>query len=167
MVSRRTTLWLALAIVAATAIVMAAVLLRLVRLPFIDVNILGAINSPQHWTGWIGSLIMLAVTAWYVYAKRARHAPTANTLRLHAFGNLLGFLLVSTHLAHQVSRSPTNYPELGTGVVQYAAVLILVATGLTTFFAVKPAWIRYYKFLHPAAAMTLLMSIILHIIHDL
>lgn len=160
-------LGLALAIVAATAIVMAAVLLRLVRLPFTQINIMGAINSPQHWTGWIGSLIMLAVTAWYVYAKRARHAPTANTLRLHAFGNLLGFLLVSTHLAHQVTRSPTNYPDLGTGIVQYVAVVILVTTGLTTFFAVKPAWIRYYKFLHPAAAMTLLMSIILHIIHDL
>lgn len=167
MVSRKTTLWLALAIVAATGIVMAAVLLRLARLPFTQIDILGVVNSPQHWVGWIGSLIMLGVTAWYVYAKRARHAPTANTLRLHAFGNLLGFLLVSTHLVHQVTRSPTNYPELGTGVVQYAAVLILVATGLTIFFAVKPAWIRYYKFLHPAAAMTLLMSIILHIIHDL
>ena len=115
MVSRRTTLWLALAIVAATAIVMTAVLLHLVRLPFTPIDILGVVNSPQHWTGWIGSIIILAVTAWYVYAKRARHTTTANTLRLHAFGNLLGFLLVSTHLAHQISRSPTSYPDLGTG----------------------------------------------------
>jgi len=167
MVSRRTTLWLALAIVAATAIVMVAILLHLVRLPFTPIDILGVINSPQHWTGWIGSIIILAVTAWYVYTKRVRHAPTANTLRLHAFGNLLGLLMVSIHFAHQVSRSPTSYPELGTGIVQYAAIAILVATGLTTFFAVQPAWIRYYKFLHPAAAMTLLMSIILHIIHAL
>ena len=167
MVSRRTTIWLALAIVAATAIMMTAVLLHLVRLPFTPIDIVGVVNSPQHWTGWIGSIIILTVTTWYVYAKRGRHATTTNTLRLHAFGNLIGFLLVSTHFAHQISRSPTSYPDLGTGVVQYAAVLILVATGLTTFFAVKPEWIRYYKFLHPAAAMTLLMSIILHIIHGL
>lgn len=167
MVGRRTSLWLALAIVGVTAVVVALVLLHIVRLPFVPVDIGGIVNSPQHWLGWAGSLIVLAMTALYVYHKRARHAPTAGALQLHAFGNLLGFLLVSIHFATQLSRSPSNYPELGTGVVQYAAMLILVTTGITTFFAVKPAWIRYYKFLHPAAAMTLLMSIILHIIHDL
>jgi hypothetical protein len=127
MVSRRTTLWLALAIVAATAIVMTAVLLHLVRLPFTPINILGVVNSPQHWTGWIGSIIILVVTTGYVYAKRMRHTTTANTLRLHAFGNLLGFLLVYPPRTRYPA--PESYPDLGTGVVQYAAVLILGRRG--------------------------------------
>jgi hypothetical protein len=165
--SHRPSFWVALAIILAAAVSVALILLRLVRLPFVVVDVLGARNSLTHWAGWAGSLTVLAVTAWYVYRKRVRRSPSAGALRLHAFGNLVGFLLVSIHFAQQVSRSPANYPELGTGVVQYAAVVMLVLTGFTSFFAVRPGWASFYRFLHPAAALTLLMSIILHIIHVL
>ncbi len=165
--SHRPSFWVALAIILPAAVSVALIVLRLVRLPLIVIDVLGARNSITHWVGWAGSLTVLAVTAWYVYRKRARRSPSAGALRLHAFGNLVGFLLVSIHFAQQVSRSPANYPELGTGVVQYAAMIILVSTGFTTLFAVRPGWARYYRFLHPAAALTLLMTIILHIIHDL
>ena len=167
MFGRRTSFWVALAIILVTAVSVALVLLRMTRIPFMIVDVLGVRNSLVHWAGWAGAITVLVVTASYVHRKRVLRAPSAGTLRLHAFGNLLGFLLISIHFSHEITRPPANYPDLGTGVVQYAAMIMLVSTGFTAFFAVRPAWASYYRFLHPAAALTLLMTIVLHIIHDL
>ena len=167
MFGRRTSFWVALAIMLVTAVSVVLVLLRMVRVPFMMVDVLGVRNSLVHWAGWVGAITILLVTASYIHRKRVLRTPSAGILRLHAFGNLLGFLLISIHFSHEVTRSPANYPDLGTGVVQYAAVIMLVSTGFTAFFAVRPAWAAYYRFLHPAVALTLLMTIVLHIIHDL
>jgi len=164
---RRPAFWIALTIIAVSAIAVFVVYLRIARIPFFLINILGVENSPVHWVGWAGSLIILATTTSYSLRKRALHKVSGRLLRFHAFGNLFGFLLVSIHFVHQVTRPASSYPVLGTGVVLYSAMLILVLTGFTTFFQVKPAWVRYYKFLHPAAAFTLLMVIIMHIIHGI
>ena len=164
---KRPSFWIALTIIAVSAIVVLLVYLGVARIPFFLVNIFGFENSLVHWSGWVGSLIILATTASYSLRKRAFHKTSGRLLRLHVFGNLLGFLLISIHFIHQVTRPASNYPELGTGIVLYSAMLILVFTGFTTFFQVKPEWGKYYRFLHPAAAFTLLMDIILHIIHGI
>lgn len=164
---RRPSFWIALTIIALTAIAVFMVYLRIARIPFFLLNILGVENSPVHWLGWTGSLIILATTALYSLRKRAFHKVSSRVLKLHAFGNLLGFLLISIHFIHQVTRPASNYPVLGTGIVLYSAMLILVLTGFTTFFVLKPSWVKYYKFLHPAAAFTLLMVIVMHIIHGI
>jgi hypothetical protein len=39
-------------------------------------------------------------------------------------------LLVSIHFAHQVTRPASNYPDLGTGIVLYATMILLVTTGM-------------------------------------
>jgi len=164
---RRPSFWIALTIIAVSAIAVFIVYLGIARIPFFFINILRVENSPVHWVGWAGSLIILVTTASYSLRKRALHKASSRLLRLHAFGNLFGFLLVSIHFVHQVTRPASNYPVLGTGIVVYSAMLILVLTGFTTFFQVKPAWVKYYRFLHPAAAFTLLMVIIMHIVHGI
>jgi hypothetical protein len=164
---RRPSFWIALTIIAVSAIAVYIVYLRIARIPFFTINVLGVENSPVHWVGWVGSLIILVTTTSYSLRKRALHKASGRLLKFHAFGNLFGFLLVSIHFAHQVTRPASNYPVLGTGIVLYSAMLILVLTGFTAFFQVKPAWVKYYKFLHPAAAFTLFMVIIVHIIHGI
>jgi hypothetical protein len=162
---RRPSLWVALSIILVAAISIIVVYLRIARIPFYYLDILGAQNSAIHWLGWAGALIILATTTLYSLRKRTRHLASSRLLKLHAFGNLFGFLLISVHFVHEVTRPASSYPVLGTGIVLYSAMLILVLTGFALFFLVKPSWVRYYKFLHPAAAFTLLLVIVMHIIH--
>jgi hypothetical protein len=164
---RRLSFWIALSIIALSAIAVFIVYLRIARIPFFYINILGAINSPVHWLGWAGALIILVTTTTYALRKRAQGQVSGRLLKIHSFGNLTGFLLISIHFVHEVTRPASSYPVLGTGIVLYSAMLILVLTGFTTYFIVKPSWVRYYKFLHPAAAFTLLLVIIMHIIHGI
>ncbi len=167
MAYKRPAFWIALSIIITTAIIVSIIYLRIARLPFITINILGAVHSLTHWFGYAGIAIILVGTVSHSLLKRTRGRPSGSLLRLHAFGNLIGFLLVSVHFTQQVTRPAANYPELGTGIVLYASTLILVTTGFSTYFVLKPSWLRYYKFLHPAAAFTLLMVIIMHIIHGI
>ncbi len=164
---RRPSFWAALAIIAAAVIAVSIIYLGIVRLPFILINVLGVANSPVHWLGWIGSILILVTTVAYSLMKRARHRASGSLLKFHAFGNLLGFVLISIHFISQVTRPASSYPVLGTGIVLYSAMLILVVTGFLAYFAVRPGWVRYYKWLHPAAAFTLVMVIIVHIIHGI
>ena len=164
---KRASFWVALTIIAVAALAIIIVYLRIARLPLIFINILGIANSPVHWLGWTGAIIILATTMAYSLRKRTRHKASSRLLKFHAFGNLLGFTLISVHFISEVTRPPSSYPVLGTGIVLYSAMLILVATGFVTYFVVKPSWVRYYRWLHPAAAFTLLMVIIVHIIHGI
>ena len=164
---RRLSFWVALAIILVTALTVFIVYLRIARLPFIQINILGITNTPVHWLGWAGSIIILTTTVAYSLMKRAKHRASSRLLKFHAFGNLIGFTFISIHFIHEVTRSASSYPVLGTGIVLYSAMVILVVTGFTTYFVVRPSWVRYYKWLHPAVALALLMVIIVHIIHGI
>jgi len=83
---RRPSFWVALAIIAVAAIAILIVYLRIARLPFIFINILGVSNSPVHWLGWTGSVIILATTLTYSLRKRTRHKASSRLLKFHAFG---------------------------------------------------------------------------------
>jgi hypothetical protein len=164
---RRPSFWVALAIILATALAVFIVYLRIARLPFILINILGIANTPIHWLGWAGSILILTTTVAYSLTKRAKNRASSRLLKFHAFGNLIGFTFISIHFIHEVTRPASSYPVLGTGVVLYSAMMILVVTGFVTYFVVRSSWVRYYKWLHPAVALALLMVIIVHVIHGI
>jgi len=88
-------------------------------------------------------------------------------LKVHCLGNLLAVMLVSIHFAHQVTRPPSNYPDLGTGVVLYVAMVLLVSTGVLLNFGFGKGLIKQLRFLHPSIALTFYLTIILHIIHGI
>jgi len=88
-------------------------------------------------------------------------------LLVHVFGNLLAVMLVSIHFAHQVTRPPTNYPDLGTGIVLYVSMVLLVSTGFLLFFRFGKRLVKQLRFFHPIIALTFYLTIILHIIHNL
>jgi hypothetical protein len=82
-----------------------------------------------HWLGWIGAVYIAFATPTF-YILRRRYPKRLNSMiGFHIFGNLFAFMLVSLHFAQQISRPPEFFPELGTGIIQYVAVLLLVSTG--------------------------------------
>lgn len=159
--------WFATAIILATILIVAVIFLRLWRLPFVIIDIMGIRNSITHWMGWAGSLYILLVTPLYILVKRRIHLYIRGFLRAHAIGNLLAIVPISIHFTHQLTRSPTNYPDLGTGVVQYASIILLMSSGFMIYFGLASQRARQLRFLHPAMAITLFLSIVLHIIHGI
>jgi len=154
-------------IIATTAIIEALIFLRISRLPFVQITVLGATNSLTHWIGWIGTLYIAFSSPVQPIVKRkaARHMRTA--LNIHMIGNLLAVLLVSVHFAHQVTRPASSYPDLGTGIVLYATMVLLVATGIVMYSGIANRFAKQWRFLHPAFALTFYTVIIMHIIRGI
>jgi hypothetical protein len=154
-------------IIILTAVIDALILLHMLRLPFIQVNVFGATNSLTHWIGWIGTLYIAIATLFLPIVKRKAPIYFGKTLNIHIIGNLIAVFLVSVHFAHQITRSASAYPDLGTGVVLSAAMMFLVATGILRYSDIGKRFVKQLIFLHPAFAVTFYMVIILHILHGL
>jgi len=158
---------LASAIIAAIMIVVALIFLRVFRVPYMQINLFGLSNSATHWIGWIGTLFIAFATPGYSIVKRKYPLYTRKMFNIHVTGNLLAVLLVSIHFAHQVTRPASNYPDLGTGIVLYAAMILLVATGMVQISGPVKRLVKQARFLHPAFALTFYTVIIMHIIHGI
>ncbi len=87
-------------------------------------------------------------------------------LNVHVTGNLLAVLLVSIHFAHQVTRPASAYPDLGTGIVLYTSMILLVASGLVLVSGISQKYFKQIRFLHTAYATTFYTVIIIHIMQD-
>jgi hypothetical protein len=155
--------WIATAILVITIAAMFAIILNFVRIGFF----VGPFRL-NHWFVWIGTIyIAFAVP---VIARIKKRCPQQYGLlvKTHIFGNLLAFMLISLHFASQISRPAEAYPDLGTGLVLYAAMVLLVGTGFLQRFrltpSVKPG---SYRFLHMGAAIAFYRIIIVHILHGL
>jgi len=158
--------WSALLIVLATIYLMVATYLRWFLLHFTLDLFIGSFYI-HHWFSWIGTLFIAVFTPAYYILKR-RYAKRFRTLlKLHVFGNLLAVMLVSIHFTQQISRPPQFYPDLGTGIVLYAAMIILVATGFLQRFQFAKSLGRYWRFIHNSVTVTFYLIIIVHILHGL
>ncbi len=155
------------AIIAVTIVVVALIFLRVFRLPSVQINMLGASNSLVHLFGWVGTLYVAFAVPVYPIVKRKFPRHLRVTLNIHMIGNLLAVLLVSIHFAHQVTRPDNNYPDLGTGVVLYATMILLVATGYALYSGLSKRFSKQVRFLHPALALTFYIVIVMHIIHGI
>jgi hypothetical protein len=70
-----------------------------------------------HWLGLIGSIFVGSFIPIYYVLKRKRLQNRKNLLRIHVFGNLLAFLLISIHFAQNIGRLANFYPKMGDGIV--------------------------------------------------
>lgn len=164
---RRALVTVASVLVAIIIIAVALIFLRVWRIPFFQVEVLGIRHSAVHWIGWIGALYIAFATPIYPMIKRKYSQLIEKTLGIHVTGNLLGVLLVSIHFAHQVTRPVSSYPDLGTGIVLYVAMIVLSATGLILVTGIGHRFYKQIRFLHPAFAITFYTVIIMHILEDL
>jgi hypothetical protein len=148
-------------------IVEALIFLHMYRLPFVQITMLGATNSLTHWIGWIGTLYLFFATPLEPIVKRRYPTHLKTALPIHMIGNMLAVMLVSVHFAHQVTRSAANYPDLGTGLALYAAMVTLTATGIVMYSSLARRFSKQARFLHPTFAVVFYTVILVHILHGI
>ncbi len=160
------TFWLALLIIFATIYLMVATYFRWVNLHF-PVDLFVASFYLHHWFGVIGTLFIAIYTPIYYILKRGYAKRIKTLLTFHVFGNLLAFLLVSIHFAQQISRPAQFYPDLGTGIVLYPTMIILLITGFFQRFQIAKKFGKSSRFIHTSMALTFYMVILIHALHGL
>ncbi|HII85835.1 TPA: hypothetical protein HA273_04555 [Candidatus Bathyarchaeota archaeon] len=122
----------------------------------------------NHWFVWIGTLYVAIAVPIIATMKKRTPSRYKTLLRIHVFGNLLAFLLVSLHFAGQISRPATAYPQLGTGLALYIIMILLVATGFTHRFQIIPQIkSATRKFIHVGLTFSFYIIIGIHILHGL
>jgi hypothetical protein len=121
----------------------------------------------HHWMSWSGSLFIAIATPAYSYLKRRSPEKRELLSKVHMFGNLGAFLLISIHFSQQISRPAEFFPDLGTGLALFIAVSILVTTGVLQKFQIVKELARYYRLIHIGATMTFYIIIVIHILHGL
>lgn len=127
----------------------------------------------NHWFVLIGTLyVAIAVPAIASIKRRALKnqliSRYAALTRVHVFGNLVAFLLISLHFIGQISRPAVVYPDLGTGLALYIIMILLVSTGFTHRFDLIPqikAGTRI--FVHIAFTFSFYTIIAIHVLHGL
>jgi len=155
--------WLATSLIFVTIAVAVIVYLRLFNLNFL----VGPFRL-THWFTWIGTLFIAIYTPIYHVAKRKAPTKLKTLLRIHVFGNLFSFMLITAHFAQQISRPADTFPDLGTGLILYVAMPLLVLTGyLQRFRVLKSMKPQTTRFVHVAMALTFYITIVVHILHGL
>ncbi len=159
---RNASLWLALLIIAVTVILMVAVYFRFFRLHVL----IGEFNI-HHWFSWTGTLFIAFFTPAYYFLKRRYPQKVKNLLMAHVFGSLLSVMFVSIHFIQEMTRPPQSFPELGTGIVLYPAMILLTLTGFSLRFHAAKNLTRYWRFIHTSVAVSFYLIILVHVLHGL
>lgn len=152
-------LWLSVLI-----IVIAILLASAIYLDLLDTHFKIGEYYLHHWFSLTGTFFIALFTPIYYFLKRAYVSQFKALLLTHVFGNLISFLLISIHFAHQIGRPARFYPDLGTGVVLYPSVILLVITGFITRFNLIKS-VKYTRFLHTSVTITFYFVIIVHLLH--
>ena len=121
----------------------------------------------NHWSSWVGFLFVALYTPLYHLLKRRYPKRAKALLGTHVIGNLLSFLLISVHFASQLGRPAQFFPDLGTGIILYAMVTIMVVTGILQRFQLASSFLRKWRFLHTSMATSFYLVILVHVLQGL
>ena len=113
-----------------------------------------------HWLVLIGGLWIAFVTPIYYVLKHRRPNKFKTWVRIHMFGNLVAFMLISVHFTYWV----IFVSFIGTGMALFVAVLTLVVTGLLQRFAILGSSRRYIRFIHISMTTAFYLILITHIL---
>ncbi|MCW4034461.1 MAG: hypothetical protein NWF03_03775 [Candidatus Bathyarchaeota archaeon] len=121
----------------------------------------------NHWLVIIASIFVTVHAPLYHVLKRRYPQKAKLLLGIHVLGNLTSFLLISVHFASQLSRPQQFYPDLGTGIVLYTTMLILVITGFAQRFQIAPKLTKKWRFIHTGFVMSVYLVIVVHALQGL
>ena len=162
-VAKERDFWASTVILVLTIFLMIATILHWLNIGFL----VGPFRL-NHWFVLIGTLYIAFAVPVIAILKRRYPTIMGTLLRLHIFGNLIAFLLISLHFAGQISRPAERYPDLGTGLVLYIAMILLVSTGFCQRFRlipkIKP---QTYRFVHTGSALAFYLIIVVHVLQGL
>ena len=121
----------------------------------------------SHWLTIIGSSYIAIATPIFIILRRIYPQKTMILFRFHIFGNLLLFALISIHFASQMGRPATNFPELGTGLVMFIAMVLQVTSGFTQRFILINRNPKALQFIHASLIIIFYAAILFHVLHGL
>ena len=159
---KKLSFWIALLLILITVFVMFAVYFDLLQL-----HITIGPYFIHHWLSWTGTTFIAIFIPIYHWLKRRKPQSFKTLLGMHVFGNLTSFLFISIHFAQQISRPAQFYPDLGTGIVLYASLLLLVSTGFLSRFPIVKSMGKSLRFVHLSVTVTFYLVILVHILHGL
>lgn len=154
-------------LVALILVLITILLAIIIYMDFIDLNIRFQGFFLTHWLSWIGTAFIAIYTPIYYILKRRFTSKFKTLLHIHVFGNLVSILLITTHFIQQISRPAEFYPDLGTGISLYAAVILLVLTGFLLRFQIAQTYRKSWKFIHTSAVTAFYLIILVHILQGL
>ena len=120
-----------------------------------------------HWLSLAATTFIALLVPIYYVLKRRSPQKTKIFLKIHVFGNLFSFLLVSIHFAQNTGRLSGFYLRLGEGFVLFLVLCLIVATGMLERFGGKNKIVRYTRPIHRYSVVVLYLVIILHVIQAL
>jgi hypothetical protein len=120
-----------------------------------------------HWLSIAATTFIVALVPIYYVLKRRSPQRIKILLKIHVFGNLFSFLLVSIHFAQNTGRLSGFYLSLGEGFVLFLVLCLIVATGMLERFGAKYKVVRYSTPVHRYAVAVFYLVIIVHMIQSL
>ncbi len=117
-----------------------------------------------HWVGLAATVFVAVLVPVYYVLKRKRRKKIRLLLRVHVFGNLLSFLLISVHFAQNMGRLSGFSSKLGDGFVLFLVMIIIVATGVLVRFGAKMKFLRYVKFVHSYGVLVFYFVVAFHVL---
>ena len=159
--SRNTELLVALSIIIAALFLMVVDNLGLIHFGYF----IGPFRA-NHWFVLLGTFYIAFSVPIIAKLKQKHNSKFLTLFRLHVFGNLSAFLLISLHFAGQISRPAEFYPDLGTGLTLYIIMILLVASGFTHRFNLIPKIkSQTRKFVHIGLSFSFYIVIGIHMLH--
>ena len=153
-------------IIAFFIVLISLLLMALIYFDWISVGFAVGPYRFHHWAGILGAFYIAVVTPFFVVLKRCKPESLRSLFRVHVFGNLLAFVLISIHFAGQLSRPLEFYPDLGTGVGLYGALSVLVFTGFFLKYGlVAGGSRRVLRIIHVFAVLFFYLVIVFHVLH--
>jgi hypothetical protein len=154
---RNSAFWLALLILLVTVFFSAVAYLRWYSLSFFVGSLFFV-----HWLGLAAAVFIAALVPIYYVLKRKRPQNIKTLLKLHIFGNLFSFLLISIHFAQNTGRLSGFIPRLEDGLVLFLVLSIIVATGMIERFGARPQLVKYTKPVHRYAVAIFYLVLVIH-----
>ena len=152
-----------------TALFLVLISALLFTLIYFDLISVGFVVGPyrfHHWSVIIGSFYVAIISPFFSVLKRSKPDSLRTLFRVHVFGNLLAFVLVSIHFAGQLSRPLEFYPDLGSGVGLFGAMGLLVFTGFFLRYGLVAGGLRrFLRVIHVLSVVFFYVVIIVHALH--
>ena len=120
-----------------------------------------------HWLGIAATLFIASLIPVYYFLKHKRPKVIKTLLKIHVFGNLVSFMLISIHFAQNTGRLSGYFLRLNFGFVLFLVLCIIVVTGMIERFGQKPKLERFTGPIHRYIVIVFYFVVIIHMLQGL
>lgn len=117
-----------------------------------------------HWLSIMATAFITVAIPIHFILKRKRPQNFKTVLKIHTFGNLSAFWLISIHFAQNLGRLAGALQRLGTGFALYPVLVVILATGIVDRYQTHGKFSKYIKSIHKYIVIILYVLILLHVL---